>query len=1101
MEVIKDNKSFRWLHFSDIHVGQDGQTRLWPRASTILLDDLETAHKKTGGFDCLVFSGDLVQRGSEREFDEFDKVLSDILNRLSDLGERPPVITVPGNHDLIRPDRINPCAVALTRFWNEAELRNGMWESGSNYLTFFAEVFKSYLNWQSHAIAKGIHLAPEGLGPLAGDASYLLNTAAGRVGVIGLNSTWLQLGGGDYNGELHVDARQLLAITKQAPDEWVRANDINLLVTHQPATWLHRDSPASWDADLNPAGRFDLHLFGHMHEPDVTTIAHGGGPARRSIQAASLFGLEKYGEGHIRIQGYSANQIALRGAEREFTNWPRRLVSVAGGRMKLAPDLSQEIDENTGALTILYNVERRVTARPKEASSPLRVDSDGAASKLVSTRFDLTAIRHPVAELKGHLKVRRMEQDACVAALSGGRVAWLVSDWGMGEEGFVSSICVRLGLSRDNVFNVDFNDYDPTDVLFDGLHTRLGGTFQEMCDALAEAGPCVLVLDDIDVKSSGTLEKSLETLVGPVTDFANNAHIIIRSRRRPKGISVPIIELKALEEPDVAIYVRESERGEDRFAKPDAVSKLFRHTDGVPSRLDDALRDLEIISLSDLISANPDYGDFALAPTTPAALVATVAELARSDDRAEERAYNLLLALSGLPQGEQLARLTRFLGPHPFYASHARALVERSLVDTVTITTLEGLPGDDTLKALIVPRPVREYVRSVMAESTVKSFDRKALDLYFGDNWVSGKIGSSPTGRRVRSALCHGYEINNAAALILRSTRRSLVEESETETGQLIRLAKAFIETLIVGDHFRAAASLSEDSIRLLEEFETSSEEINFLRYDLARSLRMIGRPNEARNEFERLDLKALPKSQRQSAELGLALTLERLKDAGAAAEAAKRVIAIDKSSSSALQARVIIAKQIEDAPKRKGELQRLLAIAIKDGHTVTANNIRLAMAAEEEDDEKASILLKGVQAPSGSHDFYNSVRAAVELAERGSRSSDLTGTERSRLVDAYHFLYSERLVSLFDRCHDVLWSDFERSGQISNLLNLFRHSSFIWRLNGRESTEARYLAKLARMARDIILSNDTLNSRDGAYFVVRVSLVMKDLGKPLTQP
>lgn len=89
-DVGANSKSFRWLHFSDIHVGQDGQDRVWPRASTVLLDDLEIAHGKTGGFDCLIFSGDLVQTGSACEFEEFDHVLVKILDRLGELGEWPP---------------------------------------------------------------------------------------------------------------------------------------------------------------------------------------------------------------------------------------------------------------------------------------------------------------------------------------------------------------------------------------------------------------------------------------------------------------------------------------------------------------------------------------------------------------------------------------------------------------------------------------------------------------------------------------------------------------------------------------------------------------------------------------------------------------------------------------------------------------------------------------------------------------------------------------------------------------------------------------------------------------------------------------------------
>lgn len=45
-----------------------------------------------------------------------------------------------------------------------------------------------------------------------------------------------------------------------------------------------------------------------------------------------------------------------------------------------------------------------------------------------------------------------------------------------------------------------------------------------------------------------------------------------------------------------------------------------------------------------------------------------------------------------------------------------------------------------------------------------------------------------------------------------------------------------------------------------------------------------------------------------------------------------------------------------------------------------------------------------------------------------------------------------------------------------------------------REGTEARYLAKLVRMVRHDIASGELRSSRDGAYFVVRVSVIMTDL-------
>jgi len=1090
-----DSQGFRWLHLSDIHVGMSEQDRVWPRSATVLLDDLETAHKKTGGFDVVVFSGDLAQRGSPAEFDGFQVILDRVLDRLAQLGPKPPVVTVPGNHDLARPNGLDPIALALARYWNIPELQQGLW-SDDQYLDFLNRTFSGYTAWRSKAIADGVHLPPQREGLLPGDASYLLDAPAGRLGVVALNSTWLQLGAGDYEGNLHVDARQLLAIAGPSPDDWTRSNDANLLVTHQPSSWFRKTSPATWDNDLDPAGRFDLHLFGHMHEPETRATQHGGGPSRRRVQAASLFGLESYGDGHRRIQGYSINRLEIDGTGRKLTSWPRRLIEVTGGRWKLAPDNSQDIDEESGGLSMSYEVERRAGASTSSISD-VSVPSRPRLANLAPSAFDLGALQHPLPKATAHLKVRRVEQQASVRHLTDGRVIWLSADWGMGEDGFLASLCPQIGVARNQVFRLDFAAFTNDDGFYDELRTRFGVTFQQMCAAIANGGPCILILDDVEAGAVvAETERAVETLVQPILDYAPEAKVVIQTRRKPRFVTFPLIELSALDEPDVATYARESELGGERYARPNVVSSLYRHTDGVPSRLDDALRDLEIVSVSDLMVANPDLGDAsAVTSSAPPALVAAVTELERSDDRSDERAFNLLLALATLPKGEQLNRLTRFLGPHPFHPAHARTLLERSLIDTATVTTLDGMPDDSTRKALVVSRPVRDYVRSIMSDDVVRSFDTKALEMYFGGDWMTGGIATSQTGRRVKDALCDGYEIQNACTLILRAGRRALDEGNPVEIGAIIRLASAFVEVLMTGDHFRSAASLCEDTIQMLSGETKYAREINVLRYELARGYRMSERVPEAVSAFQGLDHSMLSKGQRQSAELGLALALKREGDVIGSVAAAERAIALDRRSINAVQAKTILANQIVDADERRIELTRLLAVARKAKSITVTNNILIELARAEKDDAAAATILSEVaQAPRGKADYYNGVRAIVDLASRPRSGQPLPQADRSRLVDAYHFLWNERLFTIFDRCHEALWSDFEKTGETENLLNLFRHSSFIWRLNGREELEAEYLAKLVAMVREVLAIEAVLATRDGSYFMVRVSVVLKEI-------
>lgn len=60
--------TFSWIHLTDFHYGLDGQDTLWPNLRKPFFDDLAEMHKRTGPWQVVFFTGDLVQQGRAQEF-------------------------------------------------------------------------------------------------------------------------------------------------------------------------------------------------------------------------------------------------------------------------------------------------------------------------------------------------------------------------------------------------------------------------------------------------------------------------------------------------------------------------------------------------------------------------------------------------------------------------------------------------------------------------------------------------------------------------------------------------------------------------------------------------------------------------------------------------------------------------------------------------------------------------------------------------------------------------------------------------------------------------------------------------------------------------
>jgi len=140
--------SFRWLWLTDLHQGQHGQEWLWPTLREEFFKDVTRLHEKSGPWDIVVFTGDLVFSGKTKEFDMLTETLDQLWARLRDLGSDPFLLCIPGNHDLERPEADSAATVALRLGWRDDRVQGAFWEKpDSEYRRLLDQSFRNYINW------------------------------------------------------------------------------------------------------------------------------------------------------------------------------------------------------------------------------------------------------------------------------------------------------------------------------------------------------------------------------------------------------------------------------------------------------------------------------------------------------------------------------------------------------------------------------------------------------------------------------------------------------------------------------------------------------------------------------------------------------------------------------------------------------------------------------------------------------------------------------------------------------------------------------------------------------------------------------------------
>jgi predicted MPP superfamily phosphohydrolase len=361
--------SISWLHLTDLHMGMSEQESPLFDIKDKLFEDLKKLYDKCGPWDLVLFTGDLTQRGNKAQFELVDKFLNELNQRL---GFTPTFLAVPGNHDLYRPqekdlqdldgDQLNEAsnyneALSFLKNWQAANLQKQsvFWKSqNSPSRQVINSIFGNYSEWWKPY--KPVNNFNSGI--LPGEFSYTLTKDGFKVGIVGLNTPFLQLGDGNYEGKLLFDPRQFDQACDGDGPRWTGNHDACILLTHHPIEWL---TPASQQALREIiASHFKVHLCGHLHEAASTLFARNGNPPHSIFQGRSLFGREIFNyyqpgdngneirKTEQRLHGYNVGRIEFNGKNNNAPNlvfWPRE-ARKQGNIWTFVPDYSFALKES-----------------------------------------------------------------------------------------------------------------------------------------------------------------------------------------------------------------------------------------------------------------------------------------------------------------------------------------------------------------------------------------------------------------------------------------------------------------------------------------------------------------------------------------------------------------------------------------------------------------------------------------------------------------------------------------------------------------------------------------------------------------------------------
>ncbi|MCU0441612.1 MAG: metallophosphoesterase [Bacteroidia bacterium] len=1052
-------KKIRYLHISDLHIGDKLQTGLLSQTKKVLFEDIKFILSRVEGLDVIFFTGDLVQTGISEEYAQVEEFLSELWELFNSFNYNPYLLCVPGNHDLEREGNVNSPEQKVLTNWINEDIRNDyFWTEPNEYVNFVRKRFNNYSSWYIDTKFRKPEITT---GFLPGDFYCSIEVNGLKLGVVGLNSSFLQLINGDFKNRLGIYRNQIQKLFKENYFEWLAKQDISILLTHHSKEWFEPKSLNDYNKEIYCGGTFIDHLSGHMHLPSYINSSQNGFSPQRQFISPSLFGLQYFEEQAKteRIHGYTAGVYALDNDIITRTIWPRISLQTNSG-IKITQNEEFNLEKGTSSLTeILSN--NTLNNQSQEIGIGLRAGNLFNGDKV----SDKVLVRTTFKELNSHKKIRYEVRKSSINNLTKNNFCWLVTSYGLEEHEFISSILSEANINPENCFSLNCDGVSDIDQLIETFKATFSQSITQFFDIINSLDRPLLVFKNIQeilINKSHDLRKFTETIF----DFSPNLKIILVSETSPIDDYLNYIKLTPLDTTDIKYYIEDSQELQSSFTIHD-YEKIHRISSGIPLIIDKVIEQLKFRPLSDL--GEMDFENLThenVSNTLSKTIVNEIKNLSNDDSKISVRRFKLLSILSLLHNGETFERIRRFDTNSPFHPSDVAFLLNNQLVETVQVNSIlgEASPDSEIVKIIKVPRIIRDHVISLFSETEKADVYKNSCSLYLGNNWRN-QI-KYPHSKEAELDLIIHQNLQIALRFIL---SYSINNQNEIETVRMCRIALSLIDYFSERGAYKDAISLTEEILLLIKDVsftDIESIQAQLLR-ELGESLRMTSIHSKAIPILKSIcddESIALSKKTKNEVRLSIAYAYESKENKEEALRYANQIKKEEKDKDSCvyLSAESVIAQFIEDVEEKNKKLNFIKNKAEKFGYKTLKANMVLDICRNQVNENQLKQLDKIIQ--ESKNNPYTKVRAFVAKARIIFETKDIDKIGEEDLLGldiSYSYSFYQRLSSLLTKCHNLAWRYWSKQNRFDKLLNLFRYSSFVWRLCDETEHEKKYIEDL----------------------------------------